>query len=324
MARRRTRQRRLRVDLLALAALVVLVAGAAMFALLRSGAAPVAPAARAPAPTDGCRTLPAFTQNPALGLGGTLALATDQPQKGLVLLATAGTGTPYQHSTWDDAGYLGAIAYDGAGAVYAAPTPRQSLVDNPLAGATTLWRVDGRSGAMRPFVTLPGTASERNPFGVLGLTFACDLSALYAGTVIGSTPTSAQGGVVVIETDGQIRGVALADTDVMGVLVVRVAGGYELYAGLARSPQIVAVPLDARGLATGPARSLIDLTAAGAAPSERARKLRMLAGALTVDLVPFNFSLQGSASAQAQTRRATWRYDLARSVWVVSQAAAGA
>ena len=313
---------RTRIGRLVLAAIAVLVAGAAALALLRPWTAPPSPVALAPAPTDGCRKTPAFTDNPALGLGGGLLLATDQEQKGLVLVTTAGGEAFYQHPTWDDAGYLGAIAYDGDGNIYAAPTPRQSLVDNPLAGATTLWRIAGATGAMAPFVTLPGAASERNPFGVLGLTYACDINAIYAATVIGSTPTTERGGVVVIGRNGHIRGVALADTDVMGVLVVRVGAGYELYAGLARSPQIVAVPLDdAQGVATGPARPRIDLTTAGAAPSERARKLRIVDGALVADLVPFNFSLQGSASAHAQMRRATWRYDLDACAWVVSQTA---
>ncbi|NTU83481.1 MAG: hypothetical protein HGA45_29610, partial [Chloroflexales bacterium] len=66
----------------------------------------------------------------------------------------------------------------------------------------------------------------------------------------------------------------------------------------------------------------IDLTAAGAAPSERASKLRLSAGELVADLVPFNFSLQGSASGQPQTRQAAWRYDPDVGAWVVSRAAA--
>ena len=319
MDKRRARLKRLRV--VPLLVMLTLLVGGAIFLLLRLGATPPTQGDLTPAPTDACRGVPAFTQN--LGLGGALALATDQSQRGLVLRATDGSGAFYQHPTWGAAGYLGAIAYDGAGNVYAAPTPRLSLADNPLAGATTLWRVDGATGVMAPLVTLPGAATERNPFGVLGLTYTCALDALYAGTVIGSTPTSERGSVVVIERNGQLRGVALAATDVLGVLVVRVGTGYTLYAGLARSPQVVAVPLDERGLAAGPGRPLLDLTAAGAAPSERARKLRLSAGTLEVDLVPFNFSLQSNAAAQLQPRRATWRYDGATDTWVVNQAAVG-
>ena len=50
--------------------------------------------------------------------------------------------------------------------------------------------VDSETAEMRPFVTLPGTANERNPFGMLGLFYACDTGTLYAGTVIGSTPSA--------------------------------------------------------------------------------------------------------------------------------------
>ncbi len=304
----------------------LLVAGAAALALrgpASPGAAGQAAAQAPPEPTDACVGLPPFTRDPAVGLEAGLALATDQQPKGLVLLGLGDAGGLYQHETWDDGGYLGAMALDGAGNVYLAPTPRQSLADNPLAGATTLWRADGQSGAMAPFVTLPGAASERNPFGVLGLAYACDLDLLYAGTVIGSTPTAERGGVTIIGPDGQVRGTALEGVDVMGVAVVRSGDGYLLLAGLARSPAIVAVPLDAQGMAAGPPAPAIDLAAGGATASERARKLRLVNGELVVDLVPFNFSLQTSASGQTQVRRAGWVYDLINGEWVVSRQAAG-
>lgn len=304
----------------------LLVAGAAILALRGQAPTGVAgqPAALAPLePTDACVGLPPFTRDPAVGLEGGLALATDQQPRGLVLVGLGGSGGFYQHETWDDGGYMGAMALDGAGNVYVAPTPRQSLVDNPLAGAATLWRADGQTGAMAPFVTLPGAASERNPFGVLGLAYACDLDLIYAGTVIGSTPTAELGGVTIIGPDGQVRGTALEGVDVMGVAVVRSGDGYLLLAGLARSPEVVAVPLDARGQAAGPPAPAIDLTAGGAAPSERARKLRFVNGELVVDLVPFNFSLQTSASGQTQVRRAGWVYDLINGAWIVSRQAAG-
>lgn len=305
----------------AAAVAVLLIAGLAALALRPQAATETPTAAAVPEPTDGCVGLPPFARDPATGLAGALALATDQPPKGLVLLSLSDGGAPYQQETWDDGGYLGAMAIDGAGNVYAAPTPRQSLADNPLAGATTLWRADGATGAMAPFVTLPGEAIERNPFGVLGLSYTCELDLLYAGSVIGSTPTTERGGVVVIDRAGQIRGRALEGVDVMGVVVLRAGEGYTLLAGLARSPEVVAVPLDGQGLATGPAMPAIDLTAGGATPSERARKLRLVNGELIVDLVPFNYSLQTSASGQSQVRRAAWVFDPFADAWVVSRPA---
>ena len=111
---------------LGVAALVAVAAGLAL-ALGFPQTVPVAPVA-----VDGCRVTPQFvaTASPS----SNVALATDGREMGLVLRTVDG-GTPvYQHPTWDDAGYLGAIAYDQAGNVYAAPTPRLSLADNPLAG----------------------------------------------------------------------------------------------------------------------------------------------------------------------------------------------
>jgi hypothetical protein len=308
---------------LTLAAVAILVARAISPAAPAPISAPTsAPAVAAPSATDACRALPAFTANPELGLEGGMALATDRSQMGLVLLTTRQPDQPYQHPTWDDAGFLGAIAYDRDGNIYVAPTPRLSLADNPLAGATTLWRVASASGEMAPFATLPGAASERNPFGALGLSYVCDLHRLYAGHVIGSTPTSERGGVVAIDLDDGALTPVLEETDVMGLLVVRVGAGYELYVGLARSPEVLALPLDARGAPSGPPRLLLDLTEAGATPSERARKLRLVEGELVADLVPFNYSLQTSAAAEPN-RIAAWRFDPATGAWLVSRRATG-
>jgi hypothetical protein len=308
---------------LTLAAVVILAARAISPAAATPELAPTsAPADAAPTVTDACRTMPVFTANPALSAEGGMALATDQPQMGLVLLATRRPDQYYQHDTWSDAGFLGAIAYDREGNIYVAPTPRLSLADNPLEGATTLWRVDSVSGEMAPFVTLPGAASERNPFGVLGLSYVCDLHRLYAGHVIGSTPTDELGGVVAVDLSSGALTPVLEATDVMGLLVVRVGAGYELYMGLARSPEVLALPLDARGAPSGPVRLLLDLTEAGATPSERARKLRLVEGELVADLVPFNYSLQTSAAAEPN-RIATWSFDLATSAWQVSRRATG-
>lgn len=286
----------------------------------------------APETTDQCRSTPQFTADPAVltvasdqGSGaanvpGALALSTEGREKGLALI-TGEAQAPYQHTTWDDAGYLGAIVYDHEGNIYAAPTPRLSLADNPLAGVTTLWRVDSATAEMRPFVTMPGAANERNPFGVLGLFYACDTDTLYAGTVIGSTPSNERGGVIAVHLPDGATYPILSDLDVMGVMVVRQAGSLVLYAGLARSPDIVAVPLDEQGQAAGPVRPLIDLIKAGATPQERARKLRLINGVLVADLVPFNFSLQSSASGSPRARQAAWTWDTTANGWVVQQVA---
>jgi hypothetical protein len=252
-----------------------------------------------------------------------IALATDGREKGLILRSANGAAPAYQHPTWDDASYLGAIAYDRAGNVYAAPAPRLSLADNPLAGAATLWRADTATGELRPFVTLPGAASERNPFGVLGLFYACDTDTLYAGSVLGSTPSQERGGVIAIQLPDGAQTPLLSDTDVMGVLVVHQGAGYTLYAGLARRSEVVALPLDAQGRPSGPPAALLDLTVAGATPQERARKLRLVGDKLVIDLVPFTFSLQPNATDAPQVRRAVWDWDAAAGAWGLRQAATG-
>lgn len=269
--------------------------------------------------TSDCVRQPPFVHDIAAGLPGPLALATDRAARGLALVSLDGSGHSYQHESWDDGGYLGAMALDEAGNVYLAPTPRQSLADTPPEGATTLWRVDGHTGVMRPFVTLPGATNERNPFGVLGLSYVCDLRLLIAGTVIGSTPGVERGGVVALTPDGLLQARPLDGLDAMGVTVVRADGRYLLLAGSARRPVIVAVPLDAQGHALGPPVEIIDLTAGGATASERARKLRFANGELIVDLVSFNYTLQVNASGPSPQRRAVWRYDAHTQRWAIAR-----
>ncbi len=317
MTKRAPKQRRPRASdgilpgVLGLAALVV-----AGLALALGGVLPAPPAP--PEVVDGCRATPQFVAEASPDV----VLATDGREMGLALRSASNATPAYQHPTWDDAGYLGAIAYDQAGNVYAAPTPRLSLADNPLAGAATIWRADTVTGDLRPFVTLPGSASVRNPFGVLGMFYACGLDTLYAGSVLGSTPSAERGGVIAIRLPDGGQTALLDGTDVMGVLVVRQGTGYTLYAGLARRPAIIALSLDAQGRATGPPAPLIDLAAAGATPQERARKLRLVSGELVADLVPFNFSLQANATDAPQIRRATWAWDAAAGAWALHQAAA--
>ncbi len=281
---------------------------------------PQAPlASPAPQAMDSCRVTPQFVA--AVASAPDMALATDRREKGLVLRSADGAAPVYQHPTWDDAGYLGAIAYDRQGNVYAAPTPRLSLADNPLTGAATLWRADTASGALQPFVTLPSAASERNPFGVLGLFYACGLDTLYVGSVLGSTPTQERGGVIAIHLPDGAQTPLLSDADVMGVLLVRQGAGYTLYAGLARRPEVIALPLDAQGRPLGSPATLLDLTTTGATPQERARKLRLIGSELVIDLVPFTFSLQPNATDVPQVRRAVWMWDVATGQWTLHQAA---
>jgi hypothetical protein len=284
-------------------------------------------AATSPEDTGYCRGTPIFATDPQIvgegfAHGGSIAFATDRPDKGLVLLSASEGVGPFADPTWDDAGFLGSIAYDQAGNIYAAPTPRLSLQDNPLEGQSTLWRVDAATGQMRPFVTLAGAASDRNPYGVIGLTFDCTHNRLYAGSVLGSKPTQELGSVVAVDSQSGQQTPILSNFDAMGVLVVRLGEGYQLYAGSARRPEIVTVDLDAHGNAVGGPRLLLDLTQAGATASERARKIRLSGGRLTVDLVPFNFSLQSSASDKPQLRRVIWAYDAAAGAWLVEQQAA--
>ena len=140
---------------------------------------------------DWCRAGPRFQT--ALGLSRQAASATSLTDiKGLAILdptGNNGTGSLYQHETWDDAGFLGPFITDRQGNIYTAPVPLVSLVDNPLEQQNRIYRVDTDSQVMSLFSELPPALpfSGANPFGVVGLAYDCGTDSLYATSLAGPT-----------------------------------------------------------------------------------------------------------------------------------------
>lgn len=282
-----------------------LIAGIALVALR-----PAAPSAPALVSQGDCRSLPQFVAGGSLGFAGQVTASTaDRTAKGLVLFDSARPGQAFQHpdGSWDDAGYIGAFAYDADGNIYLAPTPRVSLVENPPAGQNTLWRIATDTGHMAPFVALPSAAptNERNPFGVMGLSYDCHAGSVYAASVAGSTPSQELGQILRVPVATGQPSIVLAPVDAMGLAVVRLGDEQRLFFGLAREGAVWSVALDATGQAVGEAQRAFDLSLVGGLPSERVRKIDVVDGALRMTLVPFAFTLQ--AGSEDRQRRASVR-----------------
>jgi hypothetical protein len=301
---------------LVIVAALLLLALLGLLAALRSReTAPAGVAGADVSAANGCQGFPQFA--PSYGFTGGVIIDTSIPDRmGLVLRDPSQPGKGFQHPSWTKAGNLGPFATDKDGNVYVGPVPKINLLDNPLAGANTIWKVDTTSAEMQPLLDLPAAAppSERNPFGILGLAYDCDTKTLYASSVAGSGPTSEVGRLYQIDLVARKVVSQLDGVDALSIVVAHTPEGRRLFYGAARQGLIFSVGLDERGSFTGTPRQEVDMAALGADPSERARRLVVSDNALDITGIPFTFSLAVRGSDAAKHHAA--RYDATTSTWL--------
>ena len=242
-----------------------------------------------------------------------------QAVKGLRIFEPDQNGNPtrsYQHPTWTQAGFLGPPVIDKDGAVYVIPIPAINLLDNPPDKANTIWRVDPKTGEMRPLITLPATAppTPENPYGLLGLTYDCDTHSLYASSTLGSTRAKEQGRLYRIDIAAAKVTAQIDGADGFGLAVYNGAHGKRLYYGLARTPDVRSVSLDDSGNFRGAPRPEFSLADQGYHGDERVRQITVMADdTLTLRLTQFDFNL--IAPTEIRQTGFTYTYDNATDTW---------
>lgn len=302
------------------------VAGAGWWATRSTeNAVPATPARPAAAigGVTGCRGIPRFAAR--LGYADRLGISTSERMyKGLVIFdgRTPVTADPaqrdiYQEPSWDDAGTLGPFVIDRDGHIYTAAVPRTAVSDNPPGSLNVVYRVDSDTGELQPFVTLPGAAgSSDNPFGILGMAYDCDTHALYVSTVAGSTRQMEQGRIVRVDLVSGAISDEVIGVDAIGLAVFQGRAGKRLYIGLARSPEVGSVALDAEGHATGEFRIDLDIDEHLAPFAEpRVRRISFDQTNMTLFVVPFAFNLRAVSEQQQVVLR--YGYDAERDSWVL-------
>jgi len=223
--------------------------------------------------TDQCRKLPAFIQQ--TGLGSQVAI--DSRQEGFTGLRLINAqGKTWQHSSWEDAGHVGAFERDQNGHIYVAPAPDVSLEDNPPELQNRLYRVDAQTGEMQLFMELPTEQlpSVSNPFGVMGMAFDCQTESLYVSSVAGSSPTVIRGQILQINVADKTIRSTLNAVDAIGVGIFNDREQKRLYYGEARSSNIYSVALTAQGQFIPPARYEFSLATLKGGNTTSARKIR--------------------------------------------------
>lgn len=264
-----------------------------------------------PGPVNGCQQVPLYVRS--LGFGNGAAFSTsDKKIPGLILLEGE---KKYQHPTWKTAGSLAPITRDAKGGIYVGPAPWIDTLENKPDEQNKIYRVNEQSQEMKLFSDLEfaGKITSQNPYGVLGLTFDCDTTSIYATSVSGSDRQNVNGRIFQIDSNGKVMS-KLENTDAIGIGVYNTVKGKRLYFGLARTSEIWSIALDSNGSFTGEPRKEISLDGLGSRGDDKARRISFTPqNEMVIFGIEFGFNL--IAPTEKQETVYTFRYDATKDGW---------
>ena len=240
--------------------------------------------------------------------------------KGLALVeATANGQQPriYQHPSWGNAGYLAPLEWGSKGTLFVAPAPSITVLYNPPDQQNEVYRVDGTTGEMSRFVTLPraSPSDDTNPFGVLGLGYDCETSNLYVSSVAGSNRHREIGRIYRVDPNRGTVEAQLDNVDPLGLAVFNTTTGKRLYYGLARQPEIWSVGLDGKGNFQSQPRLEISLAGLGPRGSDKARSIKFESGSPVMEVAGVEFSFNLIAPTEKQETVYHFNYDRLTDKW---------
>ncbi|NJR44226.1 hypothetical protein HC761_01965 [bacterium] len=180
-----------------------------------------------------------------------------------------------------------------------------NLADNPPARQNRLYRIDSTSAEMRLALEFPvaETPSARNPYAGMGLSYDCELHALWLSSVAGSSPGQERGKIFRIDLPTLKLSATLEDVDAFGLASFQSGAQQGLLFGSARSSDLWWQALSASGERIGAKQALLSIAALGPMGNERVRKIEAAAdGTLLLYGTPFHFNLAQPAANQPATK----------------------
>ncbi|MEZ4635115.1 MAG: hypothetical protein R2856_09105 [Caldilineaceae bacterium] len=262
----------------------------------------------------GCVRQPDFVSG--LGLGDQPLIGTSFRGVTGFAVVNASTGELYQDPTWDDAGTLGAYAYDEFGDFYLGPAPFASLELNPPEKQNIIQRIDSQDGQMTPFLELPSALppSTANPFGVMGMAYDCETRSLYVSSVAGSNATDEVGRIFRVDLNSGEIVDQIENVDAFGVGVFNGVDGKRLYFAKARVAELFSVGLGADGSFAGDPQQVFATTSLPDGDNRKIRRITFDAqNTMTLTAIDFDFTSPSPAR---------WRIRSIRSI-MISAAANG-
>lgn len=159
----------------------------------------------------------------------------------------------YQHNSWNIAGSLGAFVIDPLGDIYLIPTPYINNYYNPPNKQNIIYRIDNRTGIMDSVFDLRilVTPNEKNPYGLMGITFDCERNNLIVSTITGSSINKPNGIIFILKLQSD-RTLKVIETktgiDALSLCIVRIKGKKKLFFGEASSNLIKSIEINDQDL----------------------------------------------------------------------------
>lgn len=231
---------------------------------------------------NNCARQPGFVNALQFDLNRSGFSTSDKHNRGIIFAEFRDPANPveytriYQHPSWKEAGYLGAIVFDEEGNIYVAPLPVVNNLYNPVSGKNTIYKIDHLTGVMEKFAALPVESAyyPHNPFGITGLTYDCSTRTLYVSTLESSDEKTENGKIFSISiVDKKIKTV-LEHTDVLGMVTFTAGESKKLFFGSARSSKIYSLDISANASLRALPELAIDFSGYGPRGDDKARKIK--------------------------------------------------
>ncbi len=263
---------------------------------------------------DKCRHNPAFI--PKVGLKEPVMIDFRQKEvSGFQLIEAKKDGKVVRMPSWDDAGHLGPYTVDEHGNIFTAPVPYVSIFENPPAEQNKIYKVNTNDGKMKEFMALTDeTPNNDNPFGVMGIAYDCDVHALYATSIAGSTMKAQKGIIYKINPKTREIMAKLEGFDAIGIGIYNTVNGKKLFLGAARTPEIFSVTLDEKGNFVGRPTFEFSLAALEGGSYDNAHRIRFLKDdEMEIKAIEFSYSLIASSDPLRNIYKFT--YDKESDTW---------
>jgi hypothetical protein len=273
---------------------------------------------------NNCKLVPPFVGRLGFDTKRSYFSTSEKRTMGLVLLQAspggnlaAGNDKRFQDSSWIMAGGLSSIQLDNRGNIFTVPVPFINVLNNKMADQNTVYRVNGQTGKMEPFVRLPlpDSSSADNPYGILSLVYLCESGSLYVSTVAGSTRSRENGVLYQVDAVSGQTGDKLTGIDILGMGIAYTTGERRLFMGKARTSDVWSVVLDKKGRFASKPQFEFSVSGLGPRGDDKVRRIKTdKNGDLEVYGTAFNFNLIAPTEKQETVYR--FSYNEAAKKWL--------
>lgn len=253
-------------------------------------------------PANTCQAIPDFVKPFDLSQPYFDTSRRDRP--GLVLVDAAKPETVIQKPNWREFGSLGPLANGEGGVTFTANVPVINTLDTNEQNHLTVLRLDPATGDIGSWIKLEGSAlSAKNYYGITSMAYDCTTKLLYVAAVSGSTSQEQTGFIAAVDVASGAERFRYDGLDSLGIGIYGGASGRYLYAGLARSSDVVRLKLTEAGKPFGKPEPVLEFDSLN---RTRARKLDFQANKLVIDTTEFYYNLV--ASTEFEQKRLTYEY----------------